>query len=84
MARQPRHQRIQAGRGFLFCFLPPVGDGVYEMRIRSGAGYRLYYCQRGKFIYLLIGGGKNTKKGQTRDIEREKAIKKEAEEDDKW
>ena len=62
-----------------------VGDGVFEMRIHAGAGYRLYYCRRGTFVYLLlIGGGKNTKKDQTRDIERAKAIKKEAEEDGKW
>lgn len=35
----------------------PVGDGVYEMRIEYGPGYRLYYARRGNaLVFLLIGG----------------------------
>ncbi|MCY4089729.1 MAG: type II toxin-antitoxin system RelE/ParE family toxin [Caldilineaceae bacterium] len=43
-----------------------VGGGVFEMRIRYGPGYRLYYMRDGaKVIVLLCGGHKGS---QTRDI----------------
>lgn len=46
----------------------PVGNGVSEMRIHYGPGYRLYYTRRGDVIYLLlVGGNKSTQK---RDIRR--------------
>ncbi len=44
-----------------------VGDGVQELRIEYGPGYRVYFGQIGAMIVLLLcGGGKNT---QTKDIE---------------
>lgn len=50
----------------------PVGDGVHEMRVHVGPGYRLYFTQRGRqVIFLLLGGDKST---QRRDIKRAKAI----------
>ena len=42
-----------------------VAEGVYEMRIHYGPGYRLYYSRRGQRGYVLIGGDKSTQK---RDI----------------
>ncbi len=44
----------------------PVGEGVSELRIDYGPGYRLYYTVRGdKVILLLAGGAKQT---QARDV----------------
>src|SRR5260363_267125 len=44
----------------------PIGEGVFEMRIHFGPGYRLYYPRRGLRVYaLLLGGNKSTQK---RDI----------------
>jgi putative addiction module killer protein len=35
----------------------PVGEGVSEMRIHYGPGYRLYFKRRGDVVYLLLAGG---------------------------
>ncbi|MBL1353261.1 MAG: type II toxin-antitoxin system RelE/ParE family toxin [Zetaproteobacteria bacterium] len=45
----------------------PVGEGVSEMRIHTGAGYRVY------FIILLCGGDKSS---QSKDIEKAKQLAK--------
>ena len=44
----------------------PVGQGVSEMRIHVGAGYRVYFTRRGSQVYLLLVGG--SKASQKRDI----------------
>lgn len=50
----------------------PVGDGVSEMRIEHGPGYRLYFVQRGDIMIVLLCGG--TKKSQMADIAKAKRM----------
>lgn len=45
----------------------PVRDGVWELRIDHGPGYRVYYAQAGKSLVLLLAGG--DKRRQPADIE---------------
>jgi putative addiction module killer protein len=48
-----------------------VGEGVSEMRIDFGPGYRVYFKQRGKMVTILFGGDKDS---QDADIKRAKEI----------
>lgn len=50
----------------------PVGDGISEMRIDFGPGYRVYYAREGRVVYLLLNGG--DKSTQKTDIKRAKAM----------
>ena len=48
----------------------PVGDGVHELRIDYGPGYRIYFGNDGKRLVVLLCGG--TKKRQGKDINKAK------------
>lgn len=60
--------------------IEPVGEGVSELRIHYGPGYRVYFQRRGNLlIVLLCGGDKGT---QARDITAAKTLAKEWSEHD--
>lgn len=61
----------------------PVGEGVSELKIDYGPGYRVYFKRRGSEIIILLCGG--SKKGQSKDIENAKSIAREwSDENDKY
>ena len=62
-----RLERLEDGN---FGDYQPVGEGVFELRIHFGAGYRIYFGQVANRIVLLLCGG--DKSSQTRDIDRAK------------
>lgn len=60
--------RVRSAEHGNFGDCEPVGEGVSEMRIHFGPGYRVYFTRRGKVVYLLLLGG--DKSSQKRDIKR--------------
>lgn len=50
----------------------PVGDGVFEMKLDFGPGFRVYYAVEGSKIIFLLGGGSKDK--QQNDIDQAKAL----------
>lgn len=64
--------RIRAAQLGHFGDCEPVDEGVHEMRIHRGPGYRVDFSRRGKVLYLLlIGGDKAT---QERDTQRARQL----------
>jgi putative addiction module killer protein len=62
-----RVDKIELG---LFGDVEPVGDGLSELRIHYGPGYRVYYGKEGNKVYLLLCGG--DKSTQSKDIKKAK------------
>lgn len=62
---QARIDRAELGN---FGDFEPVGEGVSEMRIHYGPGYRVYFVQRGFEVVILLAGG--DKSSQSGDIKR--------------
>jgi putative addiction module killer protein len=64
--------RIRSAEAGNFGDCEPVGEGVSEMRIDFGPGYRVYFIRRALIVYLLlVGGDKSTQKA---DIKRAQKI----------
>lgn len=66
--------RVQAGN---LGDVKPVGDGVSELRIDYGPGYRVYFVRRGAVVIVLLCGG--DKRTQGADIKRAKRMARELE-----
>ena len=60
---QTRIDRLQLG---LYGDVKPIGEGVSELRIDYGPGYRVYFVQRGQELVILLAGG--DKSTQDKDV----------------
>lgn len=63
IAIRMRLDRLKLGN---FGYCEPVGEGVSEMKIDLGPGYRVYFAMVGRTVVLLLCGG--DKKSQSKDI----------------
>ena len=68
--------RFQVQMGH-FGDVAPVGEGVSELRIFYGPGYRVYFVQRGPVVVILLSGG--DKSSQEEDIAKAKEIARQLE-----
>ena len=64
--------RVRAAETGNFGDCESVGEGVSEMRIHVGPGYRVYFTRMGEIVYLLLLGG--NKSSQFRDIKQAKKL----------
>lgn len=60
-----RIRRLSLGN---FGDVKPVGEGISEIRVDYGPGYRVYLTKRGKTLVILLAGG--DKRTQSRDIQK--------------
>ena len=65
-------KRIRSAERDNFGDCASVGNGVSELRLHFGPGYRIYFCRIGDSAYVLLCAG--TKRGQRRDIAEARAI----------
>ena len=61
-------ERIRSAERDHFGDCSAIGEGVFEMRIHFGPGYRVYVTCRNQIVYVLLCGG--SKSSQQRDIQR--------------
>lgn len=71
---QVRIDRLEQGH---FGDVKPVGEGVNELRIFYGPGYRIYYVQKGSVLVVLLSGG--DKGSQKADIAKAHELAKQLE-----
>ena len=71
--------RIKSAEKGNFGDCQPAGEGVSEMRVHIGPGYRVYFVRRAAVVYVLLCGG--DKSTQQRDIQQAKVLARELEED---
>ena len=71
---QVRIDRLEMGH---FGDVEPVGEGVSELRIFYGPGYRVYFVQKGAVVVILLSGGE--KSSQQADIAKAKEIARQLE-----
>jgi putative addiction module killer protein len=71
---QARIDRMEMGN---FGDVAPVGEGVSELRIHYGSGYRVYFVQRALVVVVLLSGG--DKSSQDSDIKKAKELAKQLE-----
>lgn len=64
-----RLARLQIG---LFGDAKALGDGLYELRVDHGPGYRVYFARHGSVVVILLSGG--DKGTQARDIDRARRL----------
>ncbi len=77
-ARVDRYlRRLEAGN---FGAAKPLREGVFELRLDFGPGYRVYYGREGRSIIILLGGGSKRRQGAdiAAAVERWKRYKKRA------
>lgn len=66
----------------LFGDVEPIGEGLSELRIHVGPGYRVYVMQRGKVLVIVLAAG--IKRTQRRDIKAARALAGEIREKNGW
>ena len=64
-----RIRRLSLGQ---FGDVKPIGEGLSELRVDYGPGYRVYYMQRGMTIVVLLCGG--DKSSQDKDVKKAKIL----------